>query len=231
MRTGPEGRRGPDAGADLDAESVDTAAGVAETPGNRPGAAAKAVFLDKDGTLIDNLAHNVDPARIVLSRHAGHGLRLFSRLGYLLIVVSNQPGIAQGRFAETALLGVRLRLERLLCREGVRLAGFYYCPHDPGGSVASYSMECRCRKPLPGMLLRAAAEHEVDLAASWMIGDILHDVEAGRRAGCRTVLIDNGNETEWRLSAMRMPDLLAPDLHAGARLITMTPVMTPAQRP
>lgn len=204
------------------------AAGNARRAVRRPGL-AQAVFLDKDGTLIDDLAYNVDPARIVLSRHAGDGLRLFSRLGYLLIVVSNQPGIAQGRFAETALAGVRRRLERLLYREGVRLAGFYYCPHDPAGSVTRYAKACGCRKPLPGMLLHAAAEHDVDLAASWMVGDILHDVEAGKRAGCRTLLIDNGNETEWKLSAVRTPDLIAPDLHGAARLITMAPSIATAQ--
>lgn len=199
-------------------------------PETRPGA-AKAIFLDKDGTLVDDLAYNVDPGRIVLSRHAGAGLRLFSRLGYLLIVVSNQPGVAQGRFAESALPAVRRRLERLLCREGVRLTDFYYCPHDVKGAVAAYAKACSCRKPLPGMLLRAAAEHDIDLDASWMVGDILHDIEAGIRAGCRTVLIDNGNETEWQLSPLRTPDFVAPDLHACARLITMAPSIAPSLNP
>ncbi|MDB5776348.1 MAG: family hydrolase [Herbaspirillum sp.] len=178
----------------------------------------KAVFLDKDGTLIDDVPYNADPRLITLSDKAGAGLRLFDRLGYRLLVVSNQPGIALGRFDEAALAGAHRRLDRLLEREGVRLDGYYYCPHHPDGPVGAYARSCDCRKPQPGMLLRAAAEHGIDLSASWMIGDILHDIEAGRRAGCKTILIDNGNETEWMLSAMRMPDLTAPNLQAAALL-------------
>jgi D-glycero-D-manno-heptose 1,7-bisphosphate phosphatase len=184
---------------------------------------AKAVFLDKDGTLVDNVPYNVDPARIVLARAAGAGLRLFKLLGFRLLVVSNQPGVALGYFGRAALDGVHAKLALLLQREGVRLDGFYYCPHRPGaGGAGGASFEagaalaCSCRKPRPGLLLRAAAEHGIDLGASWMVGDILDDVEAGRRAGCRSILIDNGNETEWQRSRWRTPQLVAPDLHAAA---------------
>ena len=179
----------------------------------------KAIFLDKDGTLVDNLPYNVEPRRIRLSSGAGPALRLLSRLDYRFFVVSNQSGIAEGRFAEDAMGAVAARLGDLLFRENLTLDGFYYCPHDPNGSVAPYAIACACRKPLPGLLLRAAAEHGIDLRASWMIGDILHDVEAGNRAGCRTVLLDNGNETEWRLGPRRIPTRIAPDLYAAAVLI------------
>lgn len=179
----------------------------------------KAIFLDKDGTLIDNVPYNVEPRRIRLSSGAGPALRLLARLDYRLFVVSNQAGIALGRFPEDAMGGVSDRLADLLFRENLSLDGFYYCPHDPRGTVAPYSIACDCRKPLPGLLLKAAAEHGIDLRASWMIGDILHDVEAGNRAGCRTVLLDNGNETEWRLGPRRIPTRMAPDLYAAAVLI------------
>jgi len=179
----------------------------------------RAIFLDKDGTLIENLPYNVDPERIVLTPRAGEGLRLMQRLGYRLLVVSNQPGVALGRFDERALDAVWRRLHVLLWREGVRLAHCYYCPHHPQGAVDAYALDCDCRKPGPGLLLRAAADHGVDLARSWMIGDILHDVEAGARAGCRTVLIDNGNETEWALSPLRTPDALVVDLLEAAWLL------------
>src|SRR5581483_11142184 len=102
---------------------------------------------------------------------------------------------------------------------GVPLAGFYYCPHHPQGQVNSYAVTCRCRKPAPGMLRRAAADLGIDLAESWMLGDILDDIEAGRRADCRTVLIDNGNETEWRRGRGRRPHYRAGDLAEAARLI------------
>jgi D,D-heptose 1,7-bisphosphate phosphatase len=179
----------------------------------------KAIFLDKDGTLVDNVPYNVEPRRIQLSSGAGPALRLLARLDYRFIVVSNQAGIALGRFPEDAMAAVSDRLADLLFRENLSLDGFYYCPHDPEGTVAPYSIACHCRKPLPGLLLKAAVEHDIDLRASWMIGDILHDVEAGNRAGCRTVLLDNGNETEWRLGPRRIPTRMAPDLYAAAVLI------------
>ncbi|USX29124.1 HAD family hydrolase [Oxalobacteraceae bacterium OTU3CINTB1] len=182
-------------------------------------AAGAAVFLDKDGTLIDDVPYNVDPGRMTLAPGAVAGLRRLSCLGYRLLVVSNQPGVAQGRFDAGALEPVRQRLAQLLSEQGVRLEGFYYCPHAPDDG-------CACRKPLPGMLLTAAAEHQVDLAASWMIGDILDDVEAGARAGCRTILVDNGNETLWLRSPLRTPTWIASDLDAAAQLIQATQGMS-----
>jgi len=181
--------------------------------------ALKAIFLDKDGTLIPDLPHNVEPACITLCRGAGPALRLLARLGYRLFVVTNQPGIAFGRFATAAMDAVGARLRDLLLHEHLALDGFYFCPHHPEGTVAPWAIECHCRKPLPGLLLKAAHEHGIDLRASWMVGDILHDVEAGNRAGCRTILIDNGNETEWRLGPRRVPTRMAPDLYTAAVLI------------
>jgi D,D-heptose 1,7-bisphosphate phosphatase len=179
----------------------------------------KAVFLDKDGTLVDNVPYNIEPRRITLCSGAGAALRLLSRLDYRLFVVTNQDGIARGHFPEQAMDRVHNRLSDLLFRESLTLDGFYYCPHHPDASVKTYAIACNCRKPMPGMLLRAANEHGITLADSWMVGDILHDVEAGNRAGCRTLLIDNGNETEWRLSPERVPTRMAPDLYAAAVLI------------
>jgi D,D-heptose 1,7-bisphosphate phosphatase len=179
----------------------------------------KAIFLDKDGTLVDDLPYNAEPRRMTLCSGAGAGLRLLARLDYRLFVVTNQAGIAFGRFDESAMEALDDRLQDLLQREQLTLGGFYYCPHHPDGSVAAYACDCHCRKPMPGLLLQAARDHGIDLRSSWMIGDILHDVEAGNRAGCRTVLIDNGNETEWRLGPRRIPTRMAPDLYAAAVLI------------
>lgn len=179
----------------------------------------RAIFLDKDGTLIKDVPYNVNPELIELSDNAGTGLHLLQQRGYRLFVISNQPGVAKGLFAETALEPVEIRIAELLSREQVVLDGFYYCPHHPDGLLHDFAIDCDCRKPMPGMLLRAAREHGIDLSRSWMIGDILHDVEAGNRAGCRTVLIDNGNETEWDISPARMPDFVVPDLHAAALAI------------
>jgi histidinol-phosphate phosphatase family protein len=141
-----------------------------------------------------------------LGSGAEEAVRSLAASGFRLIVVSNQGGVGLGRLRETDLLALNARLQRLL---GGALAGFYYCTHHPRAG-------CDCRKPRPGLLMRAAAEHGVDLARSWMIGDILDDVEAGRRAGCRTCLIDNGNETEWRGGEAREPDFIAADLASAA---------------
>lgn len=179
----------------------------------------RAIFLDKDGTLVDDVPYNVNPELIELSWHAGQALQILQELGFALIVVTNQSGVARGLFTEAALGPVHQRLSDLLAQYGVRLDGFHYCPHHPEGVVGRYAVQCTCRKPMPGMLLRAASELDIDLSRSWMIGDILHDVEAGRRAGCRTVLIDNGNETEWKMSPLRTPHLSAPDLYTAATMI------------
>jgi histidinol-phosphate phosphatase family protein len=178
-----------------------------------------AVFLDKDGTLIVNVPYNVDPRRIQLTARAAEGVQLLARSGYRLIVVSNQPGVALGLFPERAMRVVESRLRELLRHAGVARDGFYYCPHLPQAETAPSGNPCDCRKPASGLLLRAAREHGLDLARCWMIGDILDDIEAGRGAGCRTVLIDNGNETQWRLHAARRPHETAADLHEAAALI------------
>jgi D-glycero-D-manno-heptose 1,7-bisphosphate phosphatase len=180
---------------------------------------SQAVFFDKDGTLIDNVAFNVDPTRIALAEGAPEGLYLLARRGYRIIVVSNQPGVALGAFPEHALGAVETRLRELLRDIGVPLSGFYYCPHLPDGTVAHYAVPCACRKPGSGMLFQAARAHAIDLERSWMIGDILDDIEAGRGAGCKTVLIDNGNETEWDLTPERRPHKVASDLFEAAALI------------
>jgi D,D-heptose 1,7-bisphosphate phosphatase len=180
----------------------------------------KAVFLDKDGTLIQDVPYNVNPEWIRFTPKAIEGLHLLHHAGYQLIVITNQSGVARGYFSETALMVVKQRLQELLAEINVPLAGFYYCPHHPDGIVPPYAIECRCRKPQPGLLKRAADEHHLSLSRSWFIGDILHDVEAGRAAGCRTVLLDNGNETEWQLSPRRLPHHIVNNLWEAARVIT-----------
>ncbi len=175
-----------------------------------------AVFLDKDGTLVENVPYNVDPVRIRFTRGAAEGVASLHAAGFALVVVSNQPGVGLGLFEAEALEEVRHCLRELLERAGAPLAGFYFCPHAAG---LDGRPRCGCRKPAPGLLLRAARELYLDLAESWMVGDILDDVEAGHAAGCRTVLVDSGGETEWRLSADRVPDATAADLKAAADIV------------
>lgn len=182
-----------------------------------------AVFLDKDGTLVHNVPYNVDPARIRLASGAGQALRMLADAGFRLFVVSNQSGVARGYFGEEALPGVEARIRELLAADGVAIEAFAWCPHHPQGSVPAYARTCDCRKPQPGMITRLASEHRVDLARSWMVGDIMDDVEAGRRAGCRTVLVESGGETEWVPGPFREPDHVVRDLPAAAAVILAAP--------
>jgi D-glycero-D-manno-heptose 1,7-bisphosphate phosphatase len=177
---------------------------------------APAVFIDKDGTLVENVPYNVDPAKLRFTAHAFEGLRRLGAAGFKLVVVTNQPGIAFHFFDRAALTRLQHAMETRLADEGIVLHGFYACPHAP---AAPKTAGCLCRKPAPGLLHQAARALHLDLAPSWMVGDILDDIEAGQRAGCRTVLLDVGNETEWRLSPLRTPHARCSDLLQAAEHI------------
>jgi D-glycero-D-manno-heptose 1,7-bisphosphate phosphatase len=178
-----------------------------------------AIFIDKDGTLLEDVPWNVDPHMMRLAPGASEALRLFASRGVPLFVVSNQSGVALGKFERGALAQVEARVRELAAEAGASFADMYWCPHHPQGVVPEYTRVCECRKPAPGLLLRAAYEHHIDLSRSWFIGDILDDVDAGKRAGCRSVLIDNGNETEWLRGAAREPDIVVKDMHEAALAI------------
>ncbi|OQP49940.1 D-glycero-alpha-D-manno-heptose-1,7-bisphosphate 7-phosphatase [Niastella populi] len=179
----------------------------------------KAVFIDKDGTLIKNLPWNVNTQLIQFEENAIASLQLLQESGYQLVLISNQPGIALGYFTEEAVIQVFKYLEHALTGHGVQLNAYYYCPHDARGIQAPYIKTCYCRKPLPGLLLKAAMELDIDLERSWMIGDILHDTEAGNRAGCKTILLNNGNETEWELTPCRQPSYICKNWKDAAGII------------
>ncbi|GJH04546.1 HAD-IIIA family hydrolase [Paraburkholderia terrae] len=178
-----------------------------------------AVFIDKDGTLLEDEPYNVDPQRMRFARGAREALSEFACCPFKLIIISNQSGVAHGRFEIGALDAVEARLHDMFASCGATLDGVYWCPHHPDGSVAGYAQACDCRKPGAGMLLRAAREHDINLHSSWLVGDILDDVEAGNVAGCRTILLENGHETVWRRTRVRMPTAYAPDLHRAALMI------------
>lgn len=179
-----------------------------------------AVFLD--GTLVQDAAYNVDPARVVLADGAAAALRRLRDRGFVFVMASNQPGIAQGRFDAAALDAVEARLRALLAEDDVELLACYWCPHEPRRGRDGVA-PCDCRKPAPGLLLRAANAHGIDLARSWMVGDIVDDVEAGARAGCRTVLLDSGDETQWVRVEGRVPDCVVHSFaEAAASILAAT---------
>ena len=179
---------------------------------------APCIFLDRDKTLIEDPSYIDAPNAVRLLPGVGPALRRLSEAGYKLVIVTNQSGIARGILGVSTLEAIHAELARQLQSEGVRLAGIYYCPYYPGGSVPEFCRESDERKPASGMLLRAARELDLDLAQSWMTGDSPRDIQAGRRAGCRTVFIRSpGKALPTEPDAQ--PDFTAADMAEAAELI------------
>jgi D,D-heptose 1,7-bisphosphate phosphatase len=155
----------------------------------------KAVFLDRDSVLIEDPGVLADTSGVKLLPGVELALRSLAQVGYKLIVVTNQSAVARGLLTEEALAAIHDELNRQLRERGVVLDGIYYCPYHPEGTVDRYAHDSDERKPKPGMLLRAARDFDIELPESWMIGDSPHDVEAGQRAGCRTVRVRSSHET------------------------------------
>lgn len=169
----------------------DFAAGVVESKNlsNKQ----KAIFLDRDGTINKYVGFLRSPSELELIDGVAEAIRLINESGYLAIVVTNQPVIARGEVSVSELNLIHNKMETLLGQAGAYIDGLYYCPHHPTkgfeGEVVELKIECSCRKPKPGLILRAAEDFNINLECSWMIGDGKNDVGAGKAAGCRTVLI------------------------------------------
>lgn len=179
----------------------------------------RAVFLDRDGTLVYPRHYPSHPQELHLYEHIGPGLRRLQKAGFRLVVITNQAGIARGYFTENDLRLMHEYLSAGLARLGVQLDAIYHCPHHPDGVIPELAFRCQCRKPAPGMLFRAAADLDIDLTRSWLVGDILDDVEAGKRAGCRSILVDLGTEA-LPAQPMRCPDFVARNTAHALRIIS-----------
>jgi D-glycero-D-manno-heptose 1,7-bisphosphate phosphatase len=186
-----------------------------------------AVFLDRDGVLNDPVPDPAGGGRpespyrvedVRLAAGAVTGAQQLRDAGYALVVVTNQPAAAKGTTTVEALEAVNVHVRGLLAAEGIEFAGWYACLHHPDGVVRALTRACECRKPEPGLLLQAASELELDLADSWMVGDSDSDIEAGSRAGTRTVLIDHPGSAHRRLGAAT-PDQTGRDLAEAAESI------------
>ena len=153
----------------------------------------KAVFLDRDGTINRYMGflRNIDDFELIPG--VAKAIKMINASGYLAVVVTNQPVIARGEVTVAELESIHYKMETLLGNEGAYLDAIYYCPHHPNkgytGEIPELKINCDCRKPKPGMLLKAAKELNIDLQASWMIGDQENDITAGKTAGCKTALI------------------------------------------
>lgn len=188
-------------------------------------ASAPALFLDRDGTIIEEVNYLQSPEQVRLLPGVGHAIHRINQLGVPVIVVTNQAGVARGLFTLHDVDRVHAHLAALLQSENAVVNAFYICPHHPTAGSGEWRTQCECRKPRPGMLLRAAAERNLDLRQSVMIGDKLIDLQAGAAAGCETVLVRTGYgkdcESDARAADVRLlavadnladaiADLLAP---------------------
>jgi D-glycero-D-manno-heptose 1,7-bisphosphate phosphatase len=151
-----------------------------------------AIFMDRDGTICEEVGYINHLSRSRLLPHSLEAIRGVNRLGYLAVVATNQSGVARGLFTEDLVRAVHDQLRSRVESGGGRLDALYYCPHHPREGTPPYRIDCDCRKPRPGMLVRAAREHDIDLSRSWMIGDSLVDLEAGAAAGVRVVHVLTG---------------------------------------
>ena len=181
LKTCPYGRPSPC----LAGVSVEQVAG--EVMEKARGSGRRAIFIDRDGTLLELVPYLRDPAQVRLVRGAAEALRAARQAGFALVVVTNQSGIARGLFREEDVTRVHARIQEALSGAGVAIDRFYHCPHHP-----DFTGPCDCRKPEPGLYRRAAAELGVDLERSFAIGDTVEDLQAGERAGCRPILVRTG---------------------------------------
>ena len=171
------------------------------------------VFLDRDGTLIEEVGYLGDPDGVVVLSGVPEALQRLRDAGFALVVVSNQAGVARGYFTEEDVLAVNRRLAELLEAEGIRLDAWHFCVHHP-----DHGGPCECRKPEPGMLRDAARQLDLDLSRSWIVGDHPSDAEAGRRAGARGILVRSGHLHEHDNEIADDVPVVA-DLSAAAELI------------
>jgi D-glycero-D-manno-heptose 1,7-bisphosphate phosphatase len=151
-----------------------------------------AVFLDRDGTIVEEGGYLDRIDRLVLFPWSVDAVRILNRAGLPVVIVTNQAGVARGMFTEDVVRDLHDHLAGRFANGGARVDGFYYCPHHPEASVERYRLRCECRKPAPGMLRRAARELGLDLARSYVVGDRWIDVQMGAAAGARGLLVRTG---------------------------------------
>lgn len=186
----------------------------------------RAVFLDRDGVLIEDVHLLTDPKDIRILAGVPEALRRLSEVGFRMIVVSNQTVVARGLATKQEVLDLNAEVQVQIERAGgPRFDAFYFCPHHPNATLPSYRVDCECRKPRPGLFLRAAREYNLDLRASFAVGDRITDIIAGARAGCRTALVQTGEhlappiETSEPLDDSVEPDYACADLLQAAQWI------------
>jgi len=183
----------------------------------------KAVFLDRDGVVTKEppyYAHKINQLELI--PNSAEAIRLLNESGFKVIVVSNQAGVARGYYQEKDIQIYNNEMKRQLEEKGARIDAIYYCPHHPEATIEKYKIDCDCRKPKPGMLKRAEKDLNLNLKLSFLIGDKMSDIEAGYRAGCKTILVltGQGNDELKKIPKMDIkPNYISKDLHTAIQII------------
>jgi D-glycero-D-manno-heptose 1,7-bisphosphate phosphatase len=172
----------------------------------------KAVFLDRDGTIVEDIGYMNSPDQIQFIPGAIEAIKKLNQAGYKVVVITNQAGVARGLITEDMLQTIDKTLHKFILNGGAHLDGLYYCPHHPEHGTYPYKQACECRKPHPGLIKRAHRDLDVDLSRSFMIGDKATDVEAGKRAGTKTILVLSGRGLQEKNRLKDTPDKIADNL-------------------
>ena len=189
----------------------------------------KAVFLDRDGVLNEVVYHKemgildspFTTEQFKLIPDVGKTINKFHELGFKVIIVSNQPGIAKDHHTMKTFQDIQEKMKKELMKDNAEVDGEYYCFHHPDGKIKEYTMVCDCRKPKPGLIIKAAEEQDIDIDKSWMIGDGITDIQAGHSAGCKTILIGRMKCDLCRLMEDEKvkPDFIVPNLYKASIII------------
>ena len=179
----------------------------------------RAVFIDRDGTLIEEAGYLNHLDRLIFFPFTVDAVRQLNRGGFVVVVVTNQAGIARGIVTESFVADAHRHISSRLAAGGARVDAYYHCPHHPAGTVESLKIVCDCRKPRPGLLLRASAELDIDLGASFLVGDRWHDLRAGQAAGTRTILVRTGYGKAEEASPQAGANAIVDNLAAAAAWI------------
>ena len=182
-----------------------------------------AVFIDRDGTISEEVGYINHPSRFQLYPYSTEAIKLLNEHGWLAIVVTNQAGVARGYFSEDVVREVHRELNRKMGESSARLDAIYYCAHHPTVGDPPYRLDCDCRKPKAGLVQRAAQDFAIELGSSWMVGDRYSDIELARNAGLRSAFVLSGyGRGEWeyqRQNWKHQPDLVSDNLLAAVKEI------------
>jgi len=151
-----------------------------------------AVFIDRDGTINEQMGYVNHPSRFILLPRVAEAIRLLNENGYLVFVVTNQSGVARGYFPIELVYEIHRRMEDSLLQKGAKIDGIFFCPHYPSGVINRYAITCKCRKPNTGLIDMARKKFAIDITNSWVIGDTVSDIEMAKRAGIKSILVKTG---------------------------------------